>query len=102
MSVWVSDADFPPDVVDRVIRRTGPGQMRNRQLPSRLIVYYVMAMACSPPARTDAISVLVIEYTITSGESTRDFRLITSILDPGAASAQDLADLHGRPWEIES
>jgi hypothetical protein len=66
---------------------------------------YRSAIYANPKARrnnTDAISVRVIEYTVTSGESTSDFRLITTILDPEAAPAQDLADLYGRRWEIES
>ena len=45
ISLGVLTRAFPPDVVDRVIARTGAGQMRNRLLPSRLMVYYVMAMA---------------------------------------------------------
>lgn len=36
---------FSPDLVDRVIARTVAGQMRNRLLPSRLMVSYVMDMA---------------------------------------------------------
>lgn len=44
VSLGVLTRAFPPDVVDRAIARTGAGQMRNRLLPSRLMVYYVMAM----------------------------------------------------------
>ncbi len=44
----------------------------------------------------------VIEYTVTTGESTSDFRLITTILDPGLAPADDLAGLYAKRWEIES
>lgn len=66
---------------------------------------YRSAVYANPKARrnnTDAIPVRVIEYTVTSGENTSDFRLITTILDPDAAPAQDLAELYGRRWEIES
>jgi hypothetical protein len=38
----------PLDVVDRVIARTGSGEQRSRLLPSRLMVYYVMALALFP------------------------------------------------------
>jgi hypothetical protein len=66
---------------------------------------YLSEVYANPKARrnnTDAIAVRVIEYTVTTGENTSDFRLITTILDPDAAPAQDLADLYGRRWEIES
>ena len=66
---------------------------------------YRSAVYPTPKARrnnTDAIPVRVIEYTVTSGESTSDFRLITTILDPDTAPAQDLAEAYGRRWEIES
>ena len=63
------------------------------------------AVYASPKARrnnTDPIPVRVVEYTVTTGGITRDFRLITSILDPAAAPAQDLAEAYARRWEIES
>lgn len=63
------------------------------------------AVHANPKGRrnnTDAIPVRVIEYTVTSGENTNDFRLMTTILDPETAPAQDLAELYGRRWEIVS
>ncbi|WP_173401507.1 transposase domain-containing protein, partial [Arthrobacter sp. H5] len=45
VSLGVLTRVFPPAVVDRVIAGAGAGQLRNRLLPSRLMVYYVMAMA---------------------------------------------------------
>lgn len=66
---------------------------------------YRSAVYANPKARrnnTDAIPVRVIEYTVTTGTNTSDLRLITTILDPDTAPAQDLADLYGRRWEIES
>jgi hypothetical protein len=63
---------------------------------------------------THGIPVRVIEYNVTteskatSGNETTDapqtsmFRLITTILDPAAASSEDLAGLYARRWEIES
>ncbi len=50
----------------------------------------------------DPIPVRVIEYTVTTGKEVGEFRLITSILDPGAAPAADLADAYAQRWEIES
>lgn len=35
---------FPPDLVDRVIAETGTREKRRRLLPTRVVVYYVLAM----------------------------------------------------------
>lgn len=45
ISLGVLTRVFPADVVDTVIERTGALEQRNRLLPSRLMVYYVMALA---------------------------------------------------------
>jgi len=50
---------------------------------------------------TDPIPVRAIEYTVTTGKETGDFRLITSILDPAVAPARDLAEAYAQRWEIE-
>lgn len=50
----------------------------------------------------EPIPVRVIEYTVTTGKDTGEFRLITSILDPGAAPAGELAEAYAQRWEIES
>ena len=54
------------------------------------------------------IPVRVIEYTLQAGESEHPhragevYRLVTTILDPDAAPAEDLAGLYAQRWEIES
>ncbi|WP_427019214.1 IS4 family transposase (plasmid) [Pseudarthrobacter sp. P1] len=45
VSLGVLTRVFPAEVVDAVIGRTGALEQRNRLLPSRLMVYYVMALA---------------------------------------------------------
>jgi hypothetical protein len=45
VSVGVLMRVFPPDVVDEVIERSGAAQQRYRLLPSRMVVYYVMALS---------------------------------------------------------
>lgn len=50
---------------------------------------------------TDPIPVRVIEYTVTTGKDVGDFLLITTILDPADAPAQDLAEAYAQRWEIE-
>ncbi|MDT3397965.1 transposase [Streptomyces sp. B1866] len=44
----------------------------------------------------------MIEYTLGRGGSDTVYRLITTILDPKAASAASLAALYAQRWEIES
>jgi hypothetical protein len=36
---------FPPDLVDRVVAEAGRGEQRQRLLPARVVVYYVLALA---------------------------------------------------------
>ena len=36
---------FPPDLVDRVVAEVGRGERRQRLLPARVVVYYVLALA---------------------------------------------------------
>ncbi|MET3205986.1 UNVERIFIED_ORG: hypothetical protein ABIB21_002801 [Arthrobacter sp. UYEF13] len=45
VSLGVLTRVFPADVVGAVVERTGALEQRNRLLPSRLMVYYVMALA---------------------------------------------------------
>ena len=53
--------------------------------------------------RLHPIIVRVIEYTIEDGrDTTGPFRLITTIVDPGQATALDLAAAYTQRWEIES
>jgi hypothetical protein len=66
---------------------------------------YLSAIYANPKARrnhTDPVRVRVIEYTVSTGDTSSEFRLITTILDPHAASAEDLADAYAKRWEIES
>jgi hypothetical protein len=55
---------------------------------------------------TDAIAVRVIEYTLapsdTGTEGDRTYRLLTTITDPNAAPADELARLYTQRWEIET
>ena len=47
--------------------------------------------------------VRIIDYTIDDGrENPEQYRLLTTILDPSAASAEDLAVVYAQRWEIES
>lgn len=45
MALGVLTSTFPPALVDAVIEETGRSSQRNRLLPARLVVYYVLALA---------------------------------------------------------
>lgn len=50
----------------------------------------------------EPMRVRVIDYTLDDGrESATSYRLFTTILDPGEASATDLATAYAQRWEIE-
>ncbi len=56
---------------------------------------------------TDGIAVRVIEYTLAGDDANaapmdRTYRLLTTITDPAAAPAPDLAQLYSQRWEIET
>ena len=52
----------------------------------------------------EGVPVRVVEYTLDSaaGEPQTIYRLVTTILDPLAGPAEDLADLYHQRWEIET
>jgi hypothetical protein len=56
---------------------------------------------------TDGIDVRVVEYTLAPGDTDahadeRTYRLLTTITDPAAAPAAELAQLYTQRWEIET
>ncbi|MFH8471965.1 transposase [Streptomyces sp. NPDC018000] len=52
--------------------------------------------------RADPITVRVIEYTLDDCANGTVYRLITTILDPQAAPAAELATLYAQRWKIET
>ncbi|WP_206745130.1 transposase domain-containing protein, partial [Pseudofrankia asymbiotica] len=44
MTVGVLTRVFPPELVDRVLDETDTAEVRRRLLPSRLVVYFVLAL----------------------------------------------------------
>lgn len=45
VALGVLTRTFPPELVDEIVRAAGREQRRHRLLPSRLVVYYVLALA---------------------------------------------------------
>lgn len=53
--------------------------------------------------RADPLMIRVIDYTIDDGRDNDEvYRLFTTIVDPGEASAIELAHAYAQRWEIES
>src|SRR6266545_2149648 len=44
IAIGVLTRTFPPELVDRVIAKTGRGEQRQQLLPARVVVYYTLAM----------------------------------------------------------
>lgn len=53
-------------------------------------------------SRRNPVTVRVVEYTLPGTGDTTVYRLLTTILDPAAAPAADLAALYCQRWEIET
>jgi hypothetical protein len=61
---------FPPDLVDTVIAEVGRVQQRNRLLPSRIVVYYVLGLALfSHSSYDEVIRLLIASQSWSSGWS---------------------------------
>ena len=50
LSLGVLTTTFPAEVIDAVLAHTGRHSQRHRQLPARLVVYYVLALGLFAPA----------------------------------------------------
>lgn len=50
VALGVLTATFPPPLVDAVVEATGRREQRQRLLPARLVVYYVLALTLFPQA----------------------------------------------------
>ncbi len=71
-------------------------------LPDGSYLSRIPPPAGTRPAGDAAIPVRVIEYRLEGVEGAEpSYRLLTTILDPGAAPAEELAALYHERWEIE-
>jgi Insertion element 4 transposase N-terminal len=52
---------FPPELVDRVIAKTGRAEQRQRLLPARVVVYYTLAMCLFTQAGYEEVMRLLVE-----------------------------------------
>ena len=73
-----------------------------KRLPDGSYLSRIYASRRDRRSDTDGIDVRVIEYVLEGGDSKEVYRLVTTILDPEAAPAQELAALYCERWEIET
>jgi hypothetical protein len=61
ISIDVLTRVFPPDLVDRVVKEAGRTEQRQRLLPARVVVYYVLGLALSSQCAYDEVMRLLVE-----------------------------------------
>jgi Insertion element 4 transposase N-terminal/Transposase DDE domain len=68
VSIGVLTRVFPPELVDRVVAEAGRGEQRQRLLPARVVVYYVLGLALySSSSYEEVIRMLVDGLSWASG-----------------------------------
>jgi hypothetical protein len=61
IAIGVLTRTFPPELVDRVIARTGKAEQRQRLLPARVVVYYTLAMCLFAHVGYEEVMRLLVE-----------------------------------------
>jgi len=109
----LADRFFPSDKLWRMAAKTGADLLWRKRQNARLDVEerladgsYLSRMYASASDRRNrrnGVMVRVIEYRLQDVEGSEPlYRLITTILDPQQAPAQELAALYHERWEIET
>lgn len=112
----IADRNFLGFTLWRECAATGADLLWRAKSDTRLPVveeladgsYLSYLVAPGTRGRGKRITVRVIEYTLQARESEHPhkagevYRLVTTILDPEAAPAEDLAEAYAQRWEIES
>ncbi|HET8977298.1 MAG TPA: IS4 family transposase [Solirubrobacteraceae bacterium] len=94
ISIGVLTRVFPPELVDRVVAQAGRGEQRQRLLPARVVVYYVLGLALySSSSYEEVIRMLVDGLSWQSGWQT-----VWSVPTKGAL-AQARARLGAEPLQ---
>ena len=72
------------------------------RLPDGSFLSHIHPPLAARPTAADALPVRVIEYRLEGIENAEpSYRLLTTVLDPAAAPAEELAALYHERWEIE-
>ncbi len=61
IAIGVLTRTFPPELVDRVIAKTGRAEQRQRLLPARVVVYYTLAMCLFAQVGYEEVMRLLVE-----------------------------------------
>jgi IS4 transposase len=123
ISLGVIAEYFPPDKVNAILSDVGKSNIRQRDLPAHVVVYYVVALALYMQSSYREVLRCLLEGIqwlrdpespvrvagksgISQARSRLGweplYRLVTTILDPVDAPAEELAALYHQRWEIET
>ncbi len=61
ISIGVLTRVFPPELVDRVVAEAGRGERRQRLLPARVVVYYVLGLALYSSSSYEEVMRMLVE-----------------------------------------
>jgi len=61
ISIGVLTRVFPPELVDRVVAEAGRGEQRQRLLPARVVVYYVLGLALYSSSSYEEVIRMLVE-----------------------------------------
>ena len=61
IAIGVLTTTFPPELVDRVIAKTGRAEQRQRLLPARVVVYYTLAICLFAQVGYEEVMRLLVE-----------------------------------------
>jgi hypothetical protein len=61
ISIGVLTRVFPPDLVDRVVKESGRTEQRQRLLPARVVVYYVLGLALFSQSAYEEVMRMLVE-----------------------------------------
>jgi len=98
--LWQEGRGTGADLLWRV--RKNVSLPRLKPLPDGSYLSRIYAYRQKQRSNAEGVDVRVIEYVLESSDSKEIYRLVTTILDPQAAPAQELAALYCERWEIET
>jgi transposase IS4-like protein/DDE family transposase len=99
--LWQQAAATGADLLWRVKTNLRPRYLET--LPDGSWLATIIPTSGTNRTSTTPLTVRVIDYTIDDGrDNPEEYRLLSTILDPGEARAEDLAAVYAERWEIEN
>jgi hypothetical protein len=99
-ALWTQSLKTGADLLWRVPKNLK--LVRLREYSDRSYLSQVHPPERGPLRKNKPVPVRVVEFTATVRKRSEHYRVITTILDPRAASALELAQLYARRWTIET